>query len=187
MIKVQKIFTKIRNIINEKEDKLLLEINQKFEENYFNEDFLKEYEKIPQIIKISLEKGKKIENEWDNNYKLNKLINDCIDIEKNISCVNNIKESLNKYKKNIAIKFIPEEECRMNKFLESINNFGKIIIDDEDVFNISHIIDFNKDYSRALKQWIDKEDIKVTLLYRLSRDGSETSKFIKYVIIVAIL
>ena len=66
-------------------------------------------------------------------------------------------------------------------------NFGKIIIGDENAFNISHIIDFNKDYSRALKQWIDKEDIKVTLLYRLSRDGSETSKFIKYVIIVAIL
>jgi len=42
--KVQKIFTKIRNEINDREDKLFLEIDKKFQELFFNEEFVKESE-----------------------------------------------------------------------------------------------------------------------------------------------
>ena len=49
---LSKIFTKIRNIVNEREDKLLLELDTKFDEIYFKEDIIKKGEKLPNQIKI---------------------------------------------------------------------------------------------------------------------------------------
>ena len=66
-LKIQKIFTKIRNSLNEKEDKLLLEIDEKFNEIFIKEDIIRESEKLPSKIKISLEKGKLIDREWNDN------------------------------------------------------------------------------------------------------------------------
>ena len=82
---VSKMFTKIRSALNEREDQLLLEIDNKFNEFIFDEKLIKQSEKIPNKIKEFLERGKKIENDWKNNDKrLNIVINDCIDIENNI-------------------------------------------------------------------------------------------------------
>ena len=101
---IQKIFTKIRNAINNIEDELLLEVDNKFEKLYFNEDILKENEKLPTKIKIFLEKGKDIEKEWNNN-KLNYL-NDCINIEKDIKTINEINKKIKECKSNKSqIKF----------------------------------------------------------------------------------
>ncbi len=44
-LKIQKVFTKIRNSLNDREDELLLEIDKKFEEYYFNENIIKDSEK----------------------------------------------------------------------------------------------------------------------------------------------
>ena len=41
---IQKIFTKIRNCINEKEDELLLIVDNKFEKEYFNKKINKNIE-----------------------------------------------------------------------------------------------------------------------------------------------
>ena len=73
-IKIQKIFTKIRNKINEKEDKLLLEVSEKFGEIYFDENMVIKFENIPEIIKSSFEKGKKINEEWNDDNKLHSLL-----------------------------------------------------------------------------------------------------------------
>ena len=54
---------------------------------------MKESEKLPDKFKISLEKGKKIDKEWDNN-KLSLMVNDCINIENHISDINSIKPNL---------------------------------------------------------------------------------------------
>ena len=62
-INIQKIFTKLRNAINDREDKLLLEIDNKYDNFYFKEDIIKEFEKLPYKIKESLEKGKLLEKE----------------------------------------------------------------------------------------------------------------------------
>ena len=56
---IQSTFTKIRNVINEKEDQILNEIDKQFNDSYFKEDLVKECEKLPNKIKISLENGKK--------------------------------------------------------------------------------------------------------------------------------
>ena len=124
--KIQNIFTKIRNTINEREDKLIEEIDNLYKVKYFDEDIIKNWEKLPKQIKLSLEKGKLIDKEWDNN-NLYSYINDCINIENNIKKINVISENSNKFKnnKNIKIEFYPKEET-FNQFLETINSFGKI-------------------------------------------------------------
>ncbi len=125
-LKIQNIFTKIRNTLNNREDLLLLEVDNKFNEFYGDENIIKEGEKLPNKIKISLEKGKKMEKEWNNN-ELNSLINDCINIENNIKDINMINENIKKVNKNnkIKMKFSPEENS-INKFIENINEFGKL-------------------------------------------------------------
>ena len=50
-LKVQKIFTKIRNALNGREDELLLEIDKQYDIIYFNEQFIKDSEKIQNKIK----------------------------------------------------------------------------------------------------------------------------------------
>ena len=58
-INIQKVFTKIRNAINEREDEILLEVDKLFENLFLKESIIKKGEKLPNKIKISLEKGKK--------------------------------------------------------------------------------------------------------------------------------
>ena len=125
-LEIQNIFTKIRNILNDREDALLLEIDNIFNNKYFDEDIIKKGEKLPKKILLSLEKGKLIDKEWDDN-NLISYINDCINIENDIKSINIINENLNKCNVNtkIKIKFSPKEE-QLDDFLEKIKKFGKI-------------------------------------------------------------
>ena len=66
-LKVQKIFTKIRNILNNREDKLLLDIDNLYNSKYLDQDLIKKAEKLPNQIRLSLEKGKTINKQWNNN------------------------------------------------------------------------------------------------------------------------
>ena len=126
-LKIQKIFTKIRNTLNDREDELLLDIDNQFNNIFINEEIIRESEKMPNKVKMSLEKGKLIDNEWNNNNKLNSLINDCINIENNIKEIKIINENINKcnLNKNEKFRFSPEEN-EINAFLEKIKTFGKI-------------------------------------------------------------
>jgi len=55
-LKVQKAFTKIRTALNEREDKLLAEIDDLYSKRYFNEDIINKGEKLPKKIKVALDK-----------------------------------------------------------------------------------------------------------------------------------
>ena len=131
--KIQKIFTKIRNEINEREDKILLEIELKYDEIYFKEEFVKESEKLPNKIKESLKQGKLINAEWNENI-LNSLINDCINIENDINNIKIITQNVEKCSKlNSEIKFTPEENNKdYNELINTIKNFGLIYINNDD-------------------------------------------------------
>ena len=59
--KIQKIFSRIRNALNDREDNLLLEVDKQFGNLYFGEELIKESEKIPNRIKLSLDKNENIE------------------------------------------------------------------------------------------------------------------------------
>ncbi len=105
-LKIQQIFTKIRNKINNREDELMIEIDKIYKEAYFNEDLIKDNEKFQEQLKLILEKGKKIINE-KNKIKLNELINEYINFENNVSIINEIDELIEKNKNNsIKIAFL---------------------------------------------------------------------------------
>ena len=122
---IQKIFTKIRNTLNDREDQLLSEVDKYF----IKEDIIKEGEKLPNKIKIYLEKGELINKEWKDDNKLNFIINDCLNIENAVKDINNINESLKKFSDSNytkKIKFFPENDNNLNKYLEYIKNIGCI-------------------------------------------------------------
>jgi len=134
-IKIQKIFTKMRNAINEREDKILLELDEKFDSIFIKEDFIKEIEKMPNKINSSLEKGKALQKDWKEN-NINSLINDCLNIENNIKEIDKINNGINKCYSNEKIKInIDFKEKEINNFLEKIKNFGEIITE-EGNFNL---------------------------------------------------
>ena len=126
-LKIQELFTKIRNILNKREDELLLEVDQKFENIFYKENIIQKCEKMPEKIKLSLEKGKNINDEWNNINKLNFIINECIKIENNVKDIIFIDKYLQKgNNSNININFNPYNENKINQLLEYIKSFGKI-------------------------------------------------------------
>ena len=78
---IHKMFTKLRSDLNNREEILISEVDKKYNEIYCNKELFKESEYLLKTIKNSIEKGREIENNWNNN-KLNKLINDCLNIWK---------------------------------------------------------------------------------------------------------
>ena len=93
---IQKTFTKIRNTLNEREDEILLQVDKKYEQLFFKDDLIKQSEKLPNKIKISLEKGKIDDKQWEDKDKLNSLIYYSIFIENNIKEINIINENMKK-------------------------------------------------------------------------------------------
>ena len=122
-LEIQNIFTKIRNALNSREEQLLIEIDNFYNNKYLNEDIIKKGEKLPKQIQISLEKGQLIEKEWDNN-NLNSYINDCLNIENSIKFINIINENINKY--NIIDKLKIKYISNVDNLIEIIKSFGKI-------------------------------------------------------------
>ena len=184
-MKVMKTFTKLRNAINEREDKLLSDMDNIYNYYFIEEKIVKQCEKLPNEIKLSLERGKLLDNEWNNNIgKLELFINDCINIENNLKNIKIMKskiENLNSIQREV--KFLPEEENVVNTFIDNFNNFGKVIIDEEKndlyISNLNSLIIKNDfEYNKNIKDWIEpNKKMKAELLYRLSRDGEEISKF----------
>ena len=91
--KIQTIFTKLRNCLNDREEELLLEVDKKYNDLFFDENTIKEGERLSNSIKINFDKGKQINNDSDK-VPLNEFINDCINIEDNINKINSIKEKV---------------------------------------------------------------------------------------------
>ena len=185
-LEILNIFTKIRNILNERENELLLEIDKNLELIHLNEKYIKDCEKLPNRIKILLEKSKNIENELNNdNKKLNLIIINCVNIEQTIKEINFLNEKINKNEnqKEVDLKFIYEDE--LNNIKESIQKFGSIssgLIDNKEVKTLikldnSSIIKDNNLFIYELNNW--KKNIKTQLLYKKSSDGNKSSTFHK--------
>ena len=130
-MEIQKIFTKIRNTFNEREDELLLEVDKKYDNLFFKEELIKTSEKLPNITTLLIKKGKKSDEQWNDKDKLNSIINDCIDIENNIKDIKEVNEKIKKCKSiNIKIKFNPKEDD-INRYIKNIKDFGNIYHYDE--------------------------------------------------------
>ena len=139
-IKVQKLFTKIRNELNKREEQLLNDVDIFFENNFLKEETINDCEKLPNKIKISLEKSKNI----DNNLDINIIINNCIMIENNIKDINNINDIITKSNISFNKKLIfkPDTEDEINEILSTIKSIGNISLQSE-----KYIFQFNPNLS----------------------------------------
>ena len=126
-INIQKIFTKLRNEINNREDELLLKVDDKFNNLFFKEDILKKYHNLPSKIKITLDKGKLIDKEW-NDENLISFMNDSLNIENNVRNILMANEDLekNNSKKIYSIKYKTQNK-EIDEFIEKIKSFNDVL------------------------------------------------------------
>ena len=90
---IQTFFTKLRNKINKKEDELLLKVDNKYDELFINEKLIQKNEIYLNNIKKNLEQWNiNNNNDWNNKSNLSLLINNSINIEKNIKYVEDLKK-----------------------------------------------------------------------------------------------
>ena len=160
-LKVQKLFTKIRNELNKREEQFLNEVDIFFENNFLKEEIINDCEKLPNKTKISLEKSKNI----DNNLDINIIINNCIMIENNIKDINNINDIITKSNNsfNKKIKFIPDTEEEINQILSTIKSLGNISLHSEKYIfkfnpNLSTNYQLNENRLIATKKGLDDWD-----------------------------
>ena len=175
-LEIQNIFTKLRNIINEREDQLLFSVDEQFDDFIFKKELIKKCKKLPNKITISLEEGKKLIKNWDEN-KLNESINDCLNIENNIKEINEIEEIMNEL--DLKVIFTPTEEV-INKLIDSIKIFGniKIISNISDVGFPSEILKYFDD-KKLILSWLPKKPNKITLLLNSKKDGDSVKTLIE--------
>ena len=109
-IQIQKIFTKIRTEINNREDQLLSKIDKKFDNSFIKEVNIKQYEKLPKQIQKLLEEINSVDKEWDIK-NLNYSLNCCSNIETNIDKIKEENKSLQNWvaSKIYTIDYNPKE------------------------------------------------------------------------------
>ena len=180
---ILKIFTNIRNEINKREDQIMDELDNLYNNMYFDESLIKKSEKITNQIKLNLEESKALENGWEDNNKFLSYIHNCINIENNIKYIIEINNSVKKCNSlDIKFEFLSQEE----KLLKEIKTFGEIkFLEDknketfEDVLKRSKIIE-NNEQIKLIKEWlpyVTKEKIRCKLLYDAKKDGDDVSTF----------
>ena len=131
-IKIQKLFTKIRNEINKREDQLLIKVEKVYEKYFFNKNLNKYIDMVTNQINLSINRGRILLDESNNNETTNliNLINECVAIENNIKDIEILKNNYKKYEQNkskkIDLKF---KEDEIN-FLMNIKNLGNICYND---------------------------------------------------------
>lgn len=126
-LSIQNIFNQLKIALNEREEKLLLEVENQYKEIFDNEDILEESEKLSNKIKLLLEEGKIFDEDWNDSDKLNSILNSCINIENNIKSIKLTNETIknSKINKDLKIEFKIEKE-NFDDFMEDIKSFGTI-------------------------------------------------------------
>ena len=166
---IQNIFTKVRNLINKKEEEILLKIDNKYEALYFNKNYISEIEKLPDKINKSLEKGKIIQNDIEK-YKLNSLINDCLNIENSIVKINDIHSNITKFKSTSNKKNFIINQQAFQQLFEFINTLKFIYSCDE-----SEII--NTEQFNQINEWLGGEIHSYFLRFSAKKNGCDTNIF----------
>ena len=180
---IQKSFTKLRNELNNKEDELLLEVDNIYDKMFVKEDLIKEIEKLPKKIKTALERNHDFNiknNNNDDNYI--SLINDFINVENTIKEIDLYKKKIQNSKNldNLKIEFISEEET----IIQSIKNFGNFSPNIIQEFLKSSIIKDDYKNQNLILNWIkekvNKKEINFKLIFKTSENGYKSQDFHKF-------
>ena len=125
-IQIQKIFTKIRNELNNREEALLKKIDEKFDNSFIKEQNLRQYEKLPKQIQKLLDEINLVNKEWKIE-NLNYYLNCCSNIETNIAKIKDENESLQKWNnaKIYKIDYKPKD-FQIKEILENIKLIGDV-------------------------------------------------------------
>ena len=168
-LEILKAFTKLRTVINEREDELLKEIDAKYNNSFNDEKTIRKAEKIPSGIKIALEKGKLINSEWKNN-RLNSAIYECLNIENYINEINNINENINKFKSTKSeLYFKTKAEKEIINLIQQFGEIGNFTI---------NLFDSKIEFDQNLVQaWLNDRNFTSKLLFRKTIDGSTPKIF----------
>ena len=163
-IKIQILFTKIRNAINAREEELLLDIDKIYENNFNKQNIINEIDKLPDKIKISLDNANLNDKDWNDKNKLSFLINKCNIIENDIVEINKINQDIEAYKSEAkaTFKFYPEGGYIIDKLFKKIMEFGKIYKINNNEENGNIIKDVNLDIEiRSVEK--EPDDIMIKL------------------------
>ena len=123
ILEIQKVFTKIRTALNEREDELLSKVKEIYESSFFDEEIVKESEKLPIKVKQSLESIKDIKEIKDKENELSSEINYYIEFENNLNRLDELNKSIIKCNSNKS-KII--FDYNKNEIENIIKKFGKI-------------------------------------------------------------
>ena len=125
-IEIQKLFTKIRNELNNREEDLLKKIDDKFDNSFIKEENIRQYEKLPKQIQKLLDEINLVNKEWKIE-NLNYYLNCCSNIETNIAKIKDENESLQKWNtaKIYKIDYRPKD-YQIPEILENIKSIGDV-------------------------------------------------------------
>ena len=168
---IQQIFTKLRNELNNREDKLMEEVDKKFNDTFMDDNILKQAEKIPNKIEFLLKKRKLINEDVKKTNK-KELILESLNVENNIISIKKLKNKMKNfnYIEN-SIKFSYSNE-KIDKLIKLLSKIGYIDNENERLFDSK--IEFDQ---KLIKDWLGYTPFKTELLFRKSRDGSKTEDF----------
>ena len=108
---IKNAFDKIRVKLNDRENKLLSNVDKYFNDNFYYENIIKKDNELKSL----LDKNELMNNNLENDYKLNEFIYNCINIEKKLKDINLIKEKI-------------EEKHKAGKFNIKFNNNINILL-----------------------------------------------------------
>ena len=168
---IQNVFTKLRTILNEREDKLISEVGEIYNQKYFKEELVRESEKLPLKVKKCLESGVQIKDKWNKENELSEAINCCIEFENNLNKIDAINQKINKFNSN-KINFI--FKFNQEGLEKKIKEFG-IIMEKEEKDKKEKIDEDSDEKSKSEKsKWSRKSDNSEKS--KGSRKSSDSSK-----------
>ena len=150
---IQKAFTNLRNALNKREEQLLLEVEEINKEKYFDDNMIKESEKLFERVKKCLESVNILK---DKKNELNYEINYYIEFENNLNKINEIEQKIKKCNSNnIKITF----EFNNNEIENIIKKIGYIKIQYIDDDKINQIYEqLEEEY--CISGFIEEEEAK---------------------------
>ena len=129
IMNIKNIFHNFRILLDNREKELLYEVEEVYSKNFFSDNFLKESNKFPTKIKYNIDKGKNVLDKWEEaeeKGKINLLINDCINIERNIKELNDIKDKIASLNSKSKMQFCTQDND-IEIISKKIKNLGKVV------------------------------------------------------------